>query len=113
MSNLEKLNKVLRDVFDIKKIEDINDDMGPDEIEDWDSIGHVELITNLEEVFDIALNVVDISRMYTIGDIKKIVGKYGVEIWPLQIIFSRIHQKLIKQLSYLKMRLAIKKFMKM
>lgn len=80
MSNLEKLNKVLRDVFDIKKIEDINDDMGPDEIEDWDSIGHVELITNLEEVFDIALNVVDISRMYTIGDIKKIVGKYGVEI---------------------------------
>ncbi|MBU3175015.1 acyl carrier protein [Clostridium estertheticum] len=80
MSNLEKLNKVLRDVFDIKKIEDINDDMGPDEIEGWDSLGHVELITSLEEVFDIALNVVDISRMYTIGDIKKIVGKYGVEI---------------------------------
>ncbi|MBU3217093.1 acyl carrier protein [Clostridium estertheticum] len=80
MSNLEKLNKVLRDVFDIKKIEDINDDMGPDEIENWDSIGHVELITSLEEVFDIALNVVDISRMYTIGDIKKIVGKYGIEI---------------------------------
>ncbi|MBU3154800.1 acyl carrier protein [Clostridium estertheticum] len=80
MSNLEKLNKVLRDVFDIKKIEDINDDMGPDEIENWDSLGHVELITSLEEVFDIALNVVDISRMYTIGDIKKIVGKYGIEI---------------------------------
>ncbi|APC40748.1 acyl carrier protein [Clostridium estertheticum] len=80
MSNLEKLNKVLRDVFDIKKIEDIKDDMGPDEIENWDSLGHVELITNLEEVFDIALNVVDISRMYTIGDIKKIVSKYGVEI---------------------------------
>ncbi|MCB2308226.1 acyl carrier protein [Clostridium estertheticum] len=80
MSNLEKLNKVIRDVFDIKKIEDINDDMGPDEIENWDSLGHVELITNLEEVFDIALNVVDISRMYTIGDIKKIVGKYGIEI---------------------------------
>ncbi|MBU3198936.1 acyl carrier protein [Clostridium estertheticum] len=80
MSNLEKLNKVLRDVFDIKKIEDINDDMGPNEIENWDSLGHVELITSLEEVFDIALNVVDISRMYTIGDIKKIVGKYGIEI---------------------------------
>ncbi|NNU76524.1 acyl carrier protein [Clostridium estertheticum] len=80
MSNLEKLNKVLCDTFDIKKIEDINDEMGPDEIEGWDSLGHVELVTNLEEVFDIALNVVDISRMYTIGDIKKIVGKYGVEI---------------------------------
>ena len=80
MSNLEKLNKVLCDTFDIKKFEDINDDMGPDDIEGWDSIGHVELVTNFEEVFDIALDVVDISRMYTIGDIKKILGKYGVKI---------------------------------
>ncbi|MCB2294120.1 acyl carrier protein [Clostridium algoriphilum] len=80
MSNLEKLNKVLCDIFDIKKVEDINDDLGPDEIEGWDSLGHVELITNLEEVFEISLDVVDISRMYTVGDIKKIVGKYGVEI---------------------------------
>ena len=80
MNNLEKINKVLRDVFDLKITEDINDDMGPDEIEAWDSLGHVELITNLEEVFDISLDVVDISRMYTVGGIKKIVGKYGVEI---------------------------------
>jgi len=80
MSNLEKLNKVLSDVFDLKSVEDISDDMGPDEIESWDSLGHVELITNLEEVFEIALEVVDISRMYTIGDIKKIVKKYGIEI---------------------------------
>ena len=80
MSNLEKLNKVLCDTFDIKKVEDIKDDMGPDDIEGWDSIGHVELVTNLEEIFDIALDVVDISRMYTICDIKKILGKYGVKI---------------------------------
>lgn len=80
MSNLEKLNKVLCDVFDLKKTEDINDDLGPDEIENWDSLGHVELITSLEEVFDISLDVVDISRMYTIGGIKKIIKKYGIQI---------------------------------
>jgi len=80
MSNLEKLNKVLFDVFDLKIVEDIKDEMGPDDIETWDSLGHVELITSLEEAFDIALDVVDISRMYTIGDIKKIVKKYGIEI---------------------------------
>lgn len=80
MSNLEKLNKVLRDVFDLKNVEDIKDEMGPDEIENWDSLGHVELITSLEEVFDIAFDVVDISRMYSVGDIKKIVKKYGIEI---------------------------------
>ena len=80
MNNLEKLNKVLCDVFDFKNLEDINDDLGPDEIESWDSLGHVELITSLEEVFDISLEVVDISRMYTIGGIKKILGKYGIQI---------------------------------
>lgn len=80
MSNLEKLNKVLCDVFDLKNVEDIKDEMGPDEIENWDSLGHVELITSLEEVFDIAFDVVDISRMYSVGDIKKIVKKYGIEI---------------------------------
>jgi len=80
MSNLEKLNKVLCDVFDIEKIENLNDDMGPDEIEAWDSLEHVELITDLEEVFGIAIEVVDISRMYTIGDIKKIIKKYGIQI---------------------------------
>ncbi|MBU3144986.1 acyl carrier protein [Clostridium sp. CF012] len=80
MSNLKKLNKVLCDVFDFKKLEDIKDDLGPDDIENWDSLGHVELITSLEEVFDISLEVVDISRMYTIGGIKKILEKYGIQI---------------------------------
>ena len=80
MSNLVKLNKVLCDVFDFKKMEDINDDLGPDEIEAWDSLGHVELVTRLEESFGISLEVVDISRMYTIGGITKIIEKYGIQI---------------------------------
>jgi acyl carrier protein len=80
MTNLDKLNKVLCDVFDFKNVEDIKDGLGPDDIDSWDSLGHVELITSLEEIFDISLEVVDISRMYTIGGIKKILEKYEVQI---------------------------------
>ncbi|WP_411681732.1 acyl carrier protein [Clostridium thailandense] len=80
MTNLEKLNTVICDTLSIKKVENIKDEMGPDEIEDWDSLAHVELVNGLEEKFKISLDVVDISRMYTIGDIKKILKKYGVEI---------------------------------
>ncbi|MBV7273347.1 acyl carrier protein [Clostridium sp. PL3] len=80
MTNLEKLNTVICDTLGIKKVENIKDEMGPDEIEDWDSLAHVELVNGLEEKFKISLDVVDISRMYTIGDIKKILKKYGVEI---------------------------------
>jgi acyl carrier protein len=80
MNNLEKLNKILCDVLDIASAEDLSDELGPDEIEDWDSLAHVEIITQMEGTFEISFQVIDISRMYTIGDIKKIVKKYGVEL---------------------------------
>lgn len=80
MSNLEKFNKIISDALNIKNIEKVTDEMGPDEIEDWDSLAHVELVNGIEEEFGISLEVVDISKMYTIGDVKKILKKYGVEI---------------------------------
>ncbi|AKA70753.1 acyl carrier protein [Clostridium scatologenes] len=80
MSNLEKFNKIISDALNIKNIEKVTDEMGPDEIEDWDSLAHVELVNGIEEGFGISLEVVDISKMYTIGDVKKILKKYGVEI---------------------------------
>lgn len=80
MSNIKKINKILCDVFNIKDEASIKDELGPDEIKEWDSLAHVELVTSLEEEFDISLDVIEISRMYTIGDIKNILKKYGVEI---------------------------------
>jgi acyl carrier protein len=80
MNNLEKFNKVISDTLNIKNVEKINDEMGPDEIEDWDSLAHVELVNALEEQFVISFEVMDMSKMYTIGDVKKILKKYGVEI---------------------------------
>ncbi|WMJ82385.1 acyl carrier protein [Clostridium sp. MB40-C1] len=80
MSNLEKLNKMICEVFEIRDMEILKDELGPDDIEAWDSMAHVELVTQLEEEFEIAMEVVDVSRMYTIGDIKKILVKYGVEL---------------------------------
>ncbi|MCY6960603.1 acyl carrier protein [Clostridium brassicae] len=80
MSNLEKLNKIICEVFEIRDMETLSDELGPDDIEAWDSMAHVELVTQLEEEFEIAMEVIDVSRMYTIGDIKKIMVKYGVEL---------------------------------
>ncbi|WP_058952960.1 acyl carrier protein [Clostridium tyrobutyricum] len=80
MKNIDKLKKILVDTLNIKNIDEITDEMGPDDIKDWDSLAHVELVTALEEKFEINLDVIDISRMYTIGDIKKILKKYEVEI---------------------------------
>ncbi len=80
MSNIEKFKKVLVESLGIKNIDEITDDMGPDEIEDWDSLAQVELVSGFEDAFSINLDVVDVSRMYNIGAIKDILSKYGVAL---------------------------------
>lgn len=80
MSNLEKFDKIISETLNIKNMAELKDDMGPDEIENWDSLAHVELVSGFEDNFGISIDVIDISRMYTIGDIKKILKKYGIEI---------------------------------
>lgn len=80
MSNLETFNKIIKNVWSIKNVDEIEDNFGPNEIEAWDSLSHIELVMALEEKFEISLAVQDVSRLYTIGDIKKTLEKYGVEI---------------------------------
>jgi acyl carrier protein len=48
----DRIKKVMSDVFDID-IESINNDSSPDNIENWDSLKHMNLIVALEEEFEI------------------------------------------------------------
>lgn len=80
MSNLETFKKIIKSVWSIKNVEEIEDTFGPDQIEAWDSLSHIELVVALEEEFEISIAVQDVSRLYTIGDIKNTLKKYGVEI---------------------------------
>ncbi len=80
MSNLEALKKIIKSVWSLKNVEEIEDSFGPDEIKAWDSLSHIELVVALEEEFEISIAVQDVSRLYTIGDIKRTLVKYGVEI---------------------------------
>lgn len=80
MNNLQIFNKIIESVWGIKNVNEIEDSFGPDEIKDWDSLSHIELVIGLEEKFEISVAVQDVSKMYTIGDIKKILKKYNVII---------------------------------
>ena len=80
MTNLEKLNRILEEVLSIKNMDEVDDNFGPDNIEDWDSLTHFDLVVQLEERFEISVAVQDVSRMYSIGDIKITLKKYGIEI---------------------------------
>jgi len=79
-SNVDKFKKVLSNSLGIKNFDELTDEMGPDEIEDWDSLAQVEMVSGFEEEFCISLDVIDVSRMYNIGAIKDILKKYGVAV---------------------------------
>ncbi|MBM4217513.1 MAG: acyl carrier protein [Gammaproteobacteria bacterium] len=47
-------------------------------IEEWDSLGHMQLIGELEEAFDIELDIDDITDFSDYKKGKEILQRYGV-----------------------------------
>ena len=61
-------------------IESLNEDLSYQSIQDWDSIGHLGLIAELEDVFDISLETDDIIDFSSYEKGKEILAKYGVRV---------------------------------
>ena len=49
-------------------------------IPSWDSIGHMQLMSQLEDIFNIELDIDDITDFSSFNKGKEILGKYGVEL---------------------------------
>lgn len=79
MSNQQKFNEIIRKVLNIDKSK-ISDETAPGSIDSWDSLNHLVLISELENAFDISFDIQDIQEMKSIGSIKNILKKYGVDI---------------------------------
>lgn len=74
---MEKFNKIIAELFQIDE-DKISDDIKYQEAEKWDSLAHLELISKLEENFNVEFNMDEIVAMETIGKIKKILSSKGV-----------------------------------
>ena len=57
-----RIKKVMSDVFNIN-LNSINNDSSPDNIENWDSLNHMNLIVALEEDFNIEFDDKDIENL--------------------------------------------------
>jgi len=68
---MQKILNILSEVFDTDITED-KLEFTPEDIENWDSITHMELMSILEETYDIELDVEDIMEM---DSIQKIIDK--------------------------------------
>lgn len=58
---------------------DLSDETSPDTTEKWDSLAAMELVTLIEDTFDLQLSTRDIMKMRSIGLARKILIDKGVE----------------------------------
>lgn len=63
----EKLNKIFIEVFDDDSIE-ISDSMTAMDIDDWDSLSHITLISTIEEKFDVKFKFDEITSLKNVGE---------------------------------------------
>ena len=68
-----RLEKILKEVFQVEKI-DLN--LSMDEIPEWDSFKHYELIIAVENEFKIKLEIADTIEIISIPIIKSKILKY-------------------------------------
>lgn len=78
MTNLEKYNKIFKRV--LRKEEEELKDLRYRGIPAWDSMGHMNLMGELEEMFDIMMETPDVLAFTSYEKGKEIMEKYGVKI---------------------------------
>lgn len=79
MNQLEEYNRIFMEVFTLSE-KDLQEDIQMGSIADWDSIGHVNLITMMEDSFDLMFETEDILNFNSYEKGKEILRKYGVDV---------------------------------
>lgn len=72
----ERLNEVFRDVFDDDSIV-VNASTTADDIDDWDSIEHINLVGAVEDEFGLRFKMGEVSGMKNVGEMVSIIMKRG------------------------------------
>jgi acyl carrier protein len=64
----EKLTEVFRDVFDDETIE-LTDATTAEDIEEWDSLMHITLISEIEDAFDVNFSMKEVTGLHNVGEL--------------------------------------------
>ena len=77
MDNYAKLLQVVADLFRVDS-KTLNDNSSQDSLRNWDSIGTVSLVSELEQVFGVRFDVLEVQDLKNIGIIKSVLAEKGI-----------------------------------
>jgi acyl carrier protein len=73
----QKLTAVFRDIFDNPALE-ISEATTANDIPEWDSIMHVNLIVAVEKAFGISFSTRDVKSLANVGDLMGLIAKRAI-----------------------------------
>ena len=68
----QRLNKVFQDVFDDETIT-VKAETTANDIEDWDSLEHINLMVAIEKEFGFKFNMNEVTSMKNVGEMVSII----------------------------------------
>ncbi len=68
----EKITVIFREEFDDDSLI-IVDETNSADIEDWDSLAHVELVMTMEKVFHMKFNIKEVGKLKNVGEMADLI----------------------------------------
>jgi len=78
---MKRFKTILTKVLQLQETE-IIDTLTPADVEAWDSMNALILVSELERTFKIKFTYADITGVKCVGDIKAALARYGVQLQP-------------------------------
>ncbi len=72
MNITEELQEIFRDLFDDKNLV-LTPNMTADDIEEWDSLTHMQLIMDIEQKYNIRFTTSEIQKAANVGEFIQII----------------------------------------
>lgn len=70
----EKLNEIFVDVLDLNEVK-LTDETSANDIEEWDSLSHIQLIVAIEKAFSIKLTAHEAMELANVGEMVSVISK--------------------------------------
>ena len=74
MNGKETLTEVFQDVFDDDELE-LFDEMTAEDVEDWTSLTHIQLIVAVEKKFGVKFTTVEVMKLKNVGEFIALIEK--------------------------------------